>query len=287
MLKKTFIILVFALITSISYSQTNDDFANYLMKNEDYFRAISVYKELYFFSEDSSAKLKYLYNIMRAYHLSDKFGLSNSYADHILENYKFDNKILANLHLYRGLNYYQQFLPDVADDCFNKANELNNNGLAKFYLGIIEIDKLNWQAAYKIYLDLAKNNDNEKIVFLSNHLAEKCLEFPKINSKSPLLASVFSSIIPGLGQVYTGHYYDGLQAFLYCAITSFAAYSSYRYDKNFNTNYVTTYVSVPIAAIFYFANILGANLTTKYYNQRQQQNYLDSFRKIVLSISID
>jgi hypothetical protein len=224
---------------------------------------------------------------MRAYYLSDKFDISNAYAEHILKNYKLDNKKLSDLQLYRGLNYYHQQIPETAEECFNKADELSKNGLAKFYLGMIEIEKSNWQNAYDIYSGLNKNSDNEKIIFLSNHLADECLRFPNIASKSPLLASVFSSIIPGLGQVYSEHYYDGLQAFLYCAVTSFAAYSAYRYDKNFNSNYITTYISIPVAAVFYLANILGANLTAKYYNDKQQQNYYDSFREIVLSIKID
>ena len=287
MVQKTLFLFVFTFVASISYSQTNKEYADYLVKNEDYFRAISVYKQLYFFSEDSSVKYNNLYNIMRAYHLGDKFGISNSYATHILENYKVNSDMIGNLHLYRGLNYYQQFQSDIAEDCFNNAIEFSNNRLARFYLGLIEIEKLNWQSAHNMYSDLAKNYESENIGFLSNYLAEKSLEFPKINSKSPFLASVLSLIFPGLGQAYTGHYYDGLQAFLYVTITSFAAYASYRYDKNFNTNYVTTYISVPIAAIFYIANILGANLTAKYYNLKQQQNYLTSFREIVLSISIN
>jgi TM2 domain-containing membrane protein YozV len=287
MVKRIFILFFFTFTASTSFSQTKEDYADYLMKNEDYFRAISVYKQLYFFSEDSAVKYSNLYNIMRAYHLSDKYEISNSYADHILKNYKGDNDMISNLYLYRGLNYYQQFLPDLAEDCFIKSKELGNNRLSNFYLGLIEIEKFNWQTAHNIYLDLTRNYTNENIGFLSNHLAGTSLDLQKINSKSPLLASVLSSIVPGLGQAYTGHYYDGLQAFLYVSITSFAAYASYRYDKNFNNNYVTTYISVPIAAIFYIANILGANLTANYYNLKQQQNYFDSFRKIVLSIEID
>ena len=119
---------------------------------------------------------------------------------------------------------------------------------------------------------------------MSDQLSKDVLEGDNIYRKNQYFATILSSILPGSGQFYCHHYYDGIQAFIYVGAFAFGTYTSYRYDKNFNTNYFSTIATASITGLFHIGNIIGAQRTAGYYNLKQKQKFLDSIRIKVFSI---
>jgi len=78
--------------------------------------------------------------------------------------------------------------------------------------------------------------------------------------KSPMLAASFSALIPGIGRMYAGRWFDGFmglsQFLLYATITNYA------YQNDWE---VLTAISGGITFIVYGGEIYGAYRTARYY----------------------
>ncbi|GAB5536864.1 MAG: hypothetical protein Rubg2KO_31130 [Rubricoccaceae bacterium] len=87
-------------------------------------------------------------------------------------------------------------------------------------------------------------------------------------SRSPALAATFSALVPGSGQLYTGHTYDAAHAFGLTTILGYGAYASWRHelDAGGPTRYALPVVATLVAGAFYAANVRGAHASAKRFN---------------------
>jgi len=92
---------------------------------------------------------------------------------------------------------------------------------------------------------------------------------PLEDSRSPVLAGALSALIPGAGQIYTGHWFDGGQAAAFVGVFSLAAWGTYLYDSKVSGNYGLTIAVASVAGLFHLSNIYGATKTAEYFNQNQ------------------
>lgn len=254
-------------------AQTRSDFANYLFNNGDYFRAISEYKELSFFSKNKDSVFKYEMQIARSYRLSKKYETSVFYFSNILNKYlsiQTSEKDLCYFNI--GLNYLGLKIPSQT---IQYASLLSNNSVDKknFLKGYFYLKTTQYDSALK-YFKLSEIHTNDSnIKMVSSQYRNNIFEYKKAPQKNTFLSTVLSIIVPGLGQVYTKHYVDGLQAFGFVTFFGFATYATYRYDQKYSANYLLTIISAAITGSFYVANIISANTTARYYNQRVKDKY--------------
>ena len=75
-----------------------------------------------------------------------------------------------------------------------------------------------------------------------------------------------------------------MQAFLYVGGFALASYAAYRYDRDLNNNYVSTYAALSVTSVFYIGNILGAMKTAEYRNLKLKQKHLQVMRERLLSL---
>jgi hypothetical protein len=89
----------------------------------------------------------------------------------------------------------------------------------------------------------------------------------KFKKKHLALSLPMSALLPGLGQAYSGFYFDALQSFGLNAAFGVGAYSAWKYELTKNKtdrNYVLPGVSTLIFSIFYITNLYNtANVTQK------------------------
>lgn len=276
-------VLVFILlniaITSPIFAQSRLKFADYLFEENDFYRAISVYKEIMFYSEDDKIKNRCLLQIARSYHFSNRYETSIRYFDKLLNMHNLSDWYTSLVYRYMGLNYYSLHVLSTAENYLKRASLNDTTGYSKLYLALIEAEKNEWKKSSEIYRQVYLDFPDSRIGMHSLDLSEKVLKGINIPQKSTALATILSTMIPGSGQIYTKHLYDGLQAFFLVGSFSFASYLAYRYDEEMNTNYVSTYLSIAITSIFHLANIIGAKRTAQYYNLQQKKNFLDQIRK--------
>ena len=86
--------------------------------------------------------------------------------------------------------------------------------------------------------------------------------------KSPVLAGILSTIIPGLGKVYTENYADGLFAALLTGVFGYIAYTDFNADHR-----VRGWIFSGVAAFFYAGNIYGSVAAAQIYNAKLKFNF--------------
>lgn len=285
-LNKTINVVVLLLIVWSSYaiSQTNVDYAESLMKEKDYFRAISAYKELAFFSTNEDSTIFFLTQIGRAYRLSRKYELSIDLFSSLMTKYPKSQSQLDYFNINLGLNYIGLKVSSQALPYLEKTIVTDSTGFAYFFAAYAECGRSNWEKANLYYYKASSLLNKQEMKTLSLEFSSKVLNGDKIPQKSIFLTAAMSSIIPGLGQYYCGHYFDAAQAFVFVSSFAFLSYAMYRYDRDYNSNYVLTGVSLSLTTLFHLANIFGAEGTANYYNQRQKEIFLQEIHNKTFEI---
>lgn len=279
-----FILILLATTHANVFARSQMDYAEFLMKDEDYFRAISMYKQIMYFSDDVVTRNFCLLQIAKAYHKGNRFKASIKFLSRLLNQSHLSASYLNRAQIYLGLNYYGLRSYTLAEDQLQKAVSTDTTGFASYYLALVELEKGNWRIAGESYERVSQKFGHTRIGILSKQLTEEVLKGEDLDSKNPYLAAVFSTILPGSGQFYCHHYYDGIQAFLYVGAFALATHAAYRYDRDFNKNYISTYIAFSITSLFHIGNIIGAQRTASYYNLKQKQRFLDQIRKKAFSI---
>lgn len=259
------------------------EFADFLFLDGDFFRAISVYKALYFYSRDDDMRTYCILRIAKAYLKSNKYKSSIRYAGILANDENALTAAKTESFLLLGLNYYSLQNYQLAHQFFTMADEIQPFDRGLLYLGLLEAENRNWEGASEVFSTLTRNNDNMQLTDLAESLSLEVLKGKKIKRVSPVFSVILSTLIPGAGQVYSGHFYDALQAFLYVGIFGFASYGVYLYDSHFSDHYVYTIAMVSITGLLHLSNMISAYRTAQYRNYRIENQFLDNVRSMVFS----
>lgn len=95
----------------------------------------------------------------------------------------------------------------------------------------------------------------------------------KVPQKSPLLAAVFSAIIPGTGQMYAEKYYDGMVSFLLNAVFIYLTAENSRTGNNGTSLFFGV-----IELGWYSSNIYGAVRSTDKYNYNNKEEFVKELK---------
>lgn len=93
--------------------------------------------------------------------------------------------------------------------------------------------------------------------------------------KSPFLAGLFSTIVPGAGKMYQGNVAEGTMAMAVSAIMASQAYEGYRKDGVESARFI---IFGSLFSVFYVANIWGSVVSVKvenlHFNQENHETVL-------------
>ena len=126
------------------------------------------------------------------------------------------------------------------------------------------------------------NNESIQEKYGKEAISSLRIKFSQLDfvpSRSPILSGLFSTILPGAGQIYSGHLFDGLNSFLFSTILGSASYASWKYQQ---TN--KSFISIPLVssiafAFIYISNIWGGIESAQRYNDYQQGVLYDGILK--------
>ncbi len=242
------------------------EYANSLYNTKDYYRAITEYKKMSFFTDDVEIKNYLNFQICKSYYKSNKLEMANEFLSELMS----DEKIVNNNILYNNvINYYyitNLLLKNkfIIQDLNNKFIDINS---------IFLLDQIN-----TIITDKEKGEDVKLIISkdsvydeLINDMNNSIVKYNQNKTlKSLTLAGILSTIFPGLGQIYSGHYFDAFQAIVFVGSLTVANYAAYKYDSKYNNNYILTIGLSTLTGIFYTSNIFGAVKTADYYNYKSK-----------------
>lgn len=258
---------------AIAAAQNDTAFANYLMREGDYFRAITEYKKIEFYANSGSLREFTGLQIGKAYYRSAKYKSSIRSLARLINETDPHSPVQSESYLYLGLNYYRLGVWPTAEYYWRQMED--STGQTAPYFALLHAERSDWQKARRV-LESVPGWEG---------VTETFKQGERLPRRSPLVSGILSTLVPGLGQVYSRHVYDGLQAFLFVGAFSFASYMAYRYDSKFNKNYVTTSVAIGITGVFHLANVIGATKTATYYNRRQKDLFLNPIREQILHSS--
>jgi tetratricopeptide (TPR) repeat protein len=257
-------------------------FAQSLMDERDYFRAITEYKRILFYSPADELSGVCMYRIALAYLKSSHFSISLSYLDRLNKMGDAAGDMILKSGLLYGINFYFLNEYDIARGYFDKSASADSSGIPQLFLGLLSAEKGLWKEASQAFQDAAGKAGSTENSQAATSLARDILKGETLDSRDPFLAGFFSALLPGSGQAYTGHWFDALNAFSMVGIFGFATYMAYSYESQQNNGlYVYTAIGGVITGIFYVANIAGAARTADFYTARQKQDFMDGIRNRV------
>lgn len=256
--------------TVLLNGQSKQQYADWLYAQGDYYRAISEYKELLFYSTvpDSADQLRL--RIGKSYFRSGKHDNSIAELSAILEHSAPDQLRSAALDL-MALNYLNLSLPNQALYFSAEAKKIGGRSV-DFTNALIRANLYQWDDAAAGFAAVRAGGEDDVVGRLAKRNVELVEGAKELGTKSPLAATLMSAVIPGSGQLYAGHSMDALQSFVFVASFAYVSSLAHRYDKQHGGPYYNTGVSLSLTSLFYAANLIGAERTATYYNQRQRQD---------------
>ncbi len=268
----TKIILCWVLLTSIFFPQNfNQDssnifhspenikkFADFLFCSKDYLRAIEEYeKYLNSYSDDTIVfKIGLAYSRMQKYlEAENSFKQVRSFSQLFSE---------SRLQIYKA---------SFQDDVLHFRNNLNGN----------RIIESNHETLFKLknfsYF-FTNNKLPGKELFLSVFNEDEKEEINdfykfKINpqTKSPVIASILSAVVPGLGKIYSDQISDGITAFIATGLLTFLAYDNFHANHKFRG-----WLFTGLGGLFYAGNIYGSAAAAQIYNAKLLFNFNASLK---------
>lgn len=179
----------------------------------------------------------------------------------------------------KSMRYKYVILSYLISDA-RDLNEFNIYNLQAYYDSSRSetFDKL---LAYSYY----KNSDLDSSIKMVKYISNK-YKSPGYDSittfmqdnydkhiKSPLLAGVFSTILPGSGYIYAGRTNEGLSAFLVNSLLGVGIYALFK-NGNTGSGILTSLVAFP----FYIGNIVGAANAAEALNNKHKLIVLANLR---------
>lgn len=263
-------------------AQPSFGYANTLFAERDYFRAISEYKKIAYFTTDASVRHHAHAQIAQAYYQSKKYHTSDYYITQVLSASNLTDSLRTAMHVLGGLNSYARHRYPRALQLFQTSRSHGGASYTYAYSGLVyaTLGQLDSAAVYFQHVPIS-----DEFPF---SLAERQRAITVVTSqqtvskKSPMLAAGLSTVLPGSGQLYAGHAYDALQAAGFVLGFSYASYLAYQYDHQVGHSYVNTGVAVSLTVLFHLGNIIGAYRTAQYANYKQRDTFLNQLQSFVL-----
>ena len=264
---------------SIASPNQSLSYALHLFEIRDYFRSISEFKKIKYYTNIDSIREYCNYKIGEAYYKSGKYQRSTLYFKKYIEN-NHDPTISYKAHMYIGGSLLQSNKYQLSSHHFRIVE---NSGLhpqaVYLWSGYVDTHILGIKEGIKIFRDIegdgsADNRDH------ANRIAG-ILKSHDTRRLNPKIASIWSALIPGTGQLYSSHYYDAVQSLVLVGGFTYMTYASYRLGDLDKQSHFITGVSSLVTGIFYYANILGAGQTAKYRNQRDLHQTLNNIKVII------
>ena len=249
-------------------------FADFLYEQGDYLRAASEYQRYLFYnSEDGTDSERIRYKIAICYRFAGQTEQAIQGFETLLQTHP-KGQFTSRAYYQIGATYFltDQFeqsvqflrgaLPHIADT--------RQHAEAEQLIGLSYLMQKQWSEAGKVFEALQKSGTlmvSEKAKVYHNY-AEAGARLP---TRSPFLAGMLSTIVPGAGRFYTGRIGDALNSLFVVGITGWQAYDGFRRD---GISSVKGWTIGTLSGIFYVGNIYGSVISARVYNRNVADEFL-------------
>ena len=144
---------------------------------------------------------------------------------------------------------------------------------AQFMIATVQMEDKDWEKASKTWEQISVKYPNTRFAEASDRLTRMVRSSKLMPKRSPTFSGLLSAVIPGLGQVYSGRFLDGLQSLTVVGTIS-AGTAYYINQEQYD-------VAVPVGLLglfFYAGNVYGGVRAAKTFNSSQEGKFLDGLR---------
>ncbi len=240
------------------------EFAEYLYQEGDYLRAAGEFQRYLLLAEDSTHNAAILLKVGECYLLGGQYQQSITFFQRVIDenppsNYK-ENAAYQIAYSYTKSGDYHQsvrYLHEYLSQCSTICGKFSD------LLGINYLYLRDWEKAHQVFSSRI-NQGGQSFDSLAPSLDRLALAGTQISYKSPLVAGMMSSLIPGAGKMYAGRMSDGLYSLITIGLTVWQAYGGFR---NNGTHSVKGWIYGSLAGVFYLGNIYGSIVSVRIHNE--------------------
>ena len=250
-------------------------FADFLYEQGEFRRAASEYQRyLFYVSEGSAEDEQIRYKIALCYRFAGQTEQAIQNFQTLLQTYpesQFANRayyqIGATYFLVDQFEQTAQFLREVLPHITDKCQHAE----AEQLIGLSYLMQKQWSEANEVFKRLQRSNVipvREKASVYHNY-AEAGAQLP---TRSPFIAGVLSTIVPGAGRLYAGFRIgDAVTSLITVGLSGWQAYDGFRRD---GLSSVKGWTFGTIGGIFYVGNIYGSVVSARVYNRQVEDEFL-------------
>ncbi len=246
-------------------------FANFLYAQGDYLRAVGEYQRYLFLQPEKSEQIQY--KIAICYRFGGKTEQAIQGFETLLR--------MSPESQYASRAYYQIGATYFLQDQFSESAQFLREALpritdtqqhaeAEQLIGLSYLMQKQWSEAGEVFKTLQESAVipiREKAAVYHGY-AEKGVGLP---TRSPLLAGMLSTILPGSGRLYTGRLGDAVTTLFAVGLTGWQAYDGFHRD---GLSSVKGWTLGTLCGIFYVGNIYGSVISARVYNQHVTDEFL-------------
>ena len=289
----TFVLLscLFPNFQSVSASSSEVDyytpqnilkFADYLYRQGDYLRAAGEYQRYLFVSATSQDTT--LYKIGLCYRRRRELQRAIGFFQRIGKEYP-ENRLLTQAHYQIGCCYFLMGQYNRCDSylgqVLNKLKEENSRCNIQRLLGFSYLKQRRWTDAASLFDSMVSTAPEQGPRDSSLKLKRYAEQGKSLPHKSPVLAGLLATVLPGAGKIYCNRYGDGFYSFLLVGGTAWRAHEGFHKDGLKSTG---GWIFGTLSGIFYLGNIYGSVVAAQIYNRLAE----DEFQaKIQMDIEMD
>ena len=246
-------------------------FADFLYAQGDYLRAADEYQRYLFYEPQESTQIHYKIAVCHRFGGKTEQAIQgfeallrrdpkSQYASR--SYYQIGATYFLQGQFERSVQFLGESLPRITDT--------RQHAEAAQLIGLSYLKQKQWSEASEVFKALQASEIipvREKAEMYHNY-AEKGAVLP---TRSPFLAGILSTVIPGAGRVYTGRFADALNTLFTVGITGWQAYDGFRRD---GLSSAKGWTFGTLCGIFYVGNIYGSVISARVYNRHIADEFL-------------
>ena len=184
-------------------------FADNLYEQGDYYRAVTEYHRYLCFYPYGASRGYVLYKLGLCYRENGEYNTSQSYLCKSVK-WEEDSDIASEAHLILARNEIRENYFSRAEYYITQYNLMRSDkGEGYYWLGWNFIYNGEWQEASSNFIKASELDLSSELSSASSELSINILSALELPYRSPKLAKLFSTFIPGTGQIYAGKYLQG------------------------------------------------------------------------------
>jgi len=245
------------------------NFADQLMREGEYFRAVTEYRRFLFYYPDDHRCAMVQFSIGLAFYRGESYAEALQTFREVTQHYP-NTTYGKQAWLWQGESLIRQGRYTAAEQLYTDITERFPHDRigqqARYQRAWTLLYRRQWPKAATQFQQVAPDSDLYQGAQL---LAQEALAGERLPTKSPLLAGIFSGLLPGSGQLYNGRLGDALLAFFLNSLFIVGAVEAVHSGAPAVAGILSFF-----EAGWYAGNVYGAINSANKYNRRTTEQFL-------------